>query len=684
MGLLRQRTTKLRGASKFAAPRAKERAATVPGTRSDVSAGPANVSAADAEEEEEEALAAAEIAAADEEQAAGAAAFFPEEEDEEEQRLRAQEEELALLEQELAQFSQRSPYAQGPTLDVSMSAPLMRADVSMDELFALHAQYGRGTDGDDWAMPPVSLAVPSYSPLVQTLLANAAEAPQAIISREEELSGEIPCVLGWSSTGEDFYPDGYEPSFASTGYWAPDMQNVEDQGGYMDGEGYDGYEGYEGYEGYDGDDQDQQAEAEAKEDSGSTLKRSATGGTAGTGRGTEGEAPRDDDKEEEEKDPSAQRGEVFTVLANTKPPGRAERTRDVFVVARETARDEETGAVLQQTQGQCVQLYEELEHDRFVPPGAPRASPRAPPRRAAGAPRASPRSKLYRSEKGRSPRARGLAARPPFDPVCAEPMPEYDALLDLTCASMNNPQRLRNIIETRELRLEHLYLLCARREARGDMWRPLPPRLPPLPPDMKHLDPRGLRESKVHPLILANVDWFESPIHVAATTNDPGPYEEARAILAGTPTDLSSAWYTVRSALAALIPELQLPDVVLERIKEDASPSAVTPLTYQQMTKLLRELLAARKATAGLLGQILRYEAVLQEVDSTHVLNLVDPRIDALQALLEELDDASANVVHLSTDWRRKYGRKFFVDSRLCLGFGMKLREVRPVLVWKQ
>jgi hypothetical protein len=102
------------------------------------------------------------------------------------------------------------------------------------------------------------------------------------------------------------------------------------------------------------------------------------------------------------------------------------------------------------------------------------------------------------------------------------------------------------------------------------------------------------------------------------------------------------------------------------------------------MTKLLRELLAARKATAGLLGQILRYEAVLQEVDSTHVLNLVDPRIDALQALLEELDDASANVVHLSTDWRRKYGRKFFVDSRLCLGFGMKLKEVRPVLVWKQ
>jgi hypothetical protein len=185
-------------------------------------------------------------------------------------------------------------------------------------------------------------------------------------------------------------------------------------------------------------------------------------------------------------------------------------------------------------------------------------------------------------------------------------------------------------------------------------------------------------------LILANIEWFETPLHVAATNNDAGPYDEARAVLSGTPTDLAPAWYTVRSAIAALIPELQLPDVIYERIKGVASPAAVTPLTYQEMTKLLRELLGARKATVDLIAQILRYETLIREVEATHVLNLVDPRIDALQSLLEELDDASVNIVHLSQEWRRKYGRKFFFDNRLCLDFGMKLKDIRPVLVWKQ
>merc|ERR1719353_1651365 len=86
----------------------------------------------------------------------------------------------------------------------------------MDELLALHSQYGRGNDSN-WAMPPVSLGVSPHSALVQALLANAVEAPQAITSREEELTGEIPCVLGWSTTGEDFYPDGYDPSYAYDG-----------------------------------------------------------------------------------------------------------------------------------------------------------------------------------------------------------------------------------------------------------------------------------------------------------------------------------------------------------------------------------------------------------------------------------------------------------------------------------
>merc|ERR1719353_2272811 len=110
----------------------------------------------------------------------------------------------------------------------------------MDELLALHSQYGRGNDSN-WAMPPVSLGVSPHSALVQALLANAVEAPQAITSREEELTGEIPCVLGWSTTGEDFYPDGYDPSFASTAPWS--MQNFGDQ--YAQGEGYYGYDGYD-------------------------------------------------------------------------------------------------------------------------------------------------------------------------------------------------------------------------------------------------------------------------------------------------------------------------------------------------------------------------------------------------------------------------------------------------------
>mmetsp|Transcript_32368 Transcript_32368/g.58803 ORF Transcript_32368/g.58803 Transcript_32368/m.58803 type:complete len:966 (-) Transcript_32368:90-2987(-) len=300
-------------------------------------------------------------------------------------------------------------------------------------------------------------------------------------------------------------------------------------------------------------------------------------------------------------------------------------------------------------------------------------------------------------------------------------IPRYDALLDENCPMMSSPQRLRHLIDTRELSDAHLHIVRARFEqhrARFDAGGSLGDQSRPVPQGARKKDADVLAAEKEHPdrLVERMVAGFPnhappplSPEHLAAPASPSGRrrrfkatstmlcspdwhrsllhedlQEEVKAREDGNlgtgQGGLVPSWQKLEDQISLAWHRLQIPLDVRKSIIEGPL-TKVTPDSVFRLQAHWQELQSYEKETKNLIKDWLQRDRLLQSICGTHTLGINDVRIETLKSDVKKLDTLSTSLVRNIGGWCRRFPN-LIVDISRDPSAPAKAEKPRAIFQW--
>lgn len=300
-------------------------------------------------------------------------------------------------------------------------------------------------------------------------------------------------------------------------------------------------------------------------------------------------------------------------------------------------------------------------------------------------------------------------------------IPTYDALIDENCPVLSSPERLRHIIETRELPDAYLHIVRARfeqhrkyfdKEGRlGQRARPehvvipepeeYPERLVErlvsgfeadgvetevkAPGFSLKLLCREASKSRRGPRLSHHIvccpEWQGSTLHEEIIDGEDSSVRidvsEVEATEQGT---LAPSWKKLEGEIKLLWHRLQIP-LDLRSAMDDGPMTSVTPESLYHLQAHLDDMQKYESSTRKLIKNWLRREKLLESVCNSHALGVNDQRLAKLKADVQRLDRLSCSLVNDIGTWSRKFSELIVDPSRDPMA-PPNSSKPRPIFVW--
>lgn len=372
-----------------------------------------------------------------------------------------------------------------------------------------------------------------------------------------------------------------------------------------------------------------------------------------------------------------------------------------------------------------VRLLQDLRDTRAVSSSLPdaargRAAGRPGTGLAADGLRATPRTRM-KALPPSCPRPKSTPQRPVWKTSSGSKerrIPPYDALLDSECPALTSPARLKQLMHTRELPDEYMYIVRSRYEQHrrlydpgcdgGERRRPLdPPRLSSRPQRAVASVPQSLvpgaalsvgsagaadgdlvePEPRPHTqqaslAVACSPDWCNSALHTSILRREQGHAQNVDAGGLDEPSsdDLLARWESLCCQIESLWFRLQTPFLVQKSIR-DSLFKEVTPVNLHHLEMHLQLLLEYEADTRRIISDWIEWEALLESLRKAKVLSVNDARLEALRSTLSAFDELSCVLARSISSWSRHFSA-LAVDATRCLGFHGTDRLPRAVFVW--
>lgn len=300
-------------------------------------------------------------------------------------------------------------------------------------------------------------------------------------------------------------------------------------------------------------------------------------------------------------------------------------------------------------------------------------------------------------------------------------IPTYDALIDENCPVLSSPERLRQIIETRELPDAYLHIVRARFEQHRKFFdkegrlgqRARPEHLVIPEPEeyperlverlVSGFEAEGVetevkapgfslealcreasksrRGPRVSQHIVCCPEWQNSTLHeeildgedssVRIDISDVEPTEQ------GT---LAPSWKKLEGEIKLLWHRLQIP-LDLRTAMDDGPMTSVTPESLYYLQAHLDNMQQYESATKKVIKNWLRREKLLESVCNSHALGVNDQRLIKLKADVQRLDRLSCTLVTDIGTWSRRFADLIVDPSRDPMA-PPNHPKPRPIFVW--
>lgn len=252
-------------------------------------------------------------------------------------------------------------------------------------------------------------------------------------------------------------------------------------------------------------------------------------------------------------------------------------------------------------------------------------------------------------------------------------IPRYDALIDDHCPVICSPERLKHLLQTRDLPDHYLHIIRARFEQHQSQQNGKSVPEPetsrtrkglPIPSswDQRLLELGGpwlALSGHAMPEVPSLPDWLDSALHRDCLAG----WRPAGPAPAPAGQDLWACWQQVRLDIQALWARLQVPATVRRAVCADAM-SSVSPESLFQMKQHLEELADYEGATGQLIIAWLAREALMDFIRSAHALGINDTRLSALRDDLAKLNRLSSSLLQQIGAWCGSFGHLLSIPAQ--------------------